>query len=55
MLDDEEQKLTNSFDKADIDIRHKATNHHLNPSSLSQGYFVNGESKPYISIKSHAL
>jgi hypothetical protein len=50
MLNDEEQKLTNSFDKADIDITHKVTNHHLNPCSPSQGYFVNGESKPYISI-----
>jgi hypothetical protein len=50
MLNDEEQKLTNSFDKVDIDITHKVTNHHLNASSPSQGYFVNGESKPYISI-----
>lgn len=50
MLKDEEQKLTNSFNKADIDITHKVTNHHLNPSSPSQGYFVIGESKPYISI-----
>jgi hypothetical protein len=50
MLNDEEQNLTNSFDKADTDITHKVTNHHLNPSSTAQGYFANREPKPYISI-----